>query len=160
MSFNLRKYTLQHCVEFRPSAEGCADAFGHGIQFRFGRAGSIRCSEVKPEAIAGEPGKHMQVNVKDFLASNFAIREKQIDSVAGHTAVAQCLREPLRDAKHLSAGIGVQSGKKAGVFVGDYQQMPCIYRPNIEERGAQFVFVNLAGWDLICQNLAENTAIH
>jgi hypothetical protein len=160
MSFNLRNYTLPHCWEFRPSAQGSANPFGRGIQFGFCRTGSMRWSEVKPKAIAGEAGKHMQVNVKDFLACDFAIREKQIDSVAGHTAGAQCLRQPLRDAKHLSAGIGMQSGKKTGVFVGDHQQMPGIHRSNVEERGAPIVFVNLAAWNLICENLAEDTVIH
>jgi hypothetical protein len=88
---------------------------------------------MKAETVSREARKHVQVNVEYFLTRGFSIREKQIHAIAWNDAASQRSRQALSDAKHLCPSFRIEAREKAGVFVGDHEQMSGIDRTDIEK---------------------------
>ena len=72
-SFEYLGYTGQ--LDHRRSECG-ANSFGKCIQVRFGGLFAVTCAEMQAETVSRETRKHVQVNMEDFLARDFSIREK------------------------------------------------------------------------------------
>ena len=102
----------------------------------------------------------MQMNVEDFLARGFSIRQRQVHAFAPDRTAAQRLRQTLRHSKHLRSSIGIERGKKTGVLVRNHKHMTGIDRADVEKRRAAVVLIHAARWNLIRENFAEDAIVH
>lgn len=134
--------------------------FGKCVKFRLGRLDSVHPAEVQTEAVSGVTRDHVQVDVENFLARDLAVGKEQVHAVAWNHSAAKGLSEALRHAKHLRAGIGIESGKKTGVLVWNHEQMARIDGLDVENRRTQLVLVHETRRNLIRKNLTEDAVVH
>jgi hypothetical protein len=100
----------------------------------------------KPDAetVSHVTGKHVQMNVKNFLPCRLAVREEEIHSFAPDLALIQCRGKTLRQAEHLRAFFLVQIHKARGMSVGNYERMSGIDGLNVHESRAAIILINHA----------------
>ena len=102
-------------IRLEPDSKRLADVPGYLIQLFTRWSLFVIWRQFQPEAIVGIPREYMQVNMKHFLSSGHAIREKEVHSVTLRTTLSQCCSDALSNAKHLRTFLFLQVCEICGV---------------------------------------------
>jgi hypothetical protein len=123
-------------------------------------AGEIVWREAQSKAVAGEPRKHVKVDVKNLLHRRLAVRQEEIDPFAAHAALTNCRGHTLPDAHQVGGCLRISIREVRGVLNRNDENVPRIDRLDIHEGGDSSISKNEASWNVACEDTTEDAVGH